>query len=341
MTYNYPASTSIEVTKSWLDSPATRLGTYDVLGLLTLVPGSGALPTIRTAAPGEFSMDTYSIVDVQSRFRLNALTGILPASATSLDSDFESSWDINSTVAYHYLQSSYGDLPQDLGERLTALDKASGKQLFSYDFARGLSVLRTPLSGSANQLEASLKYDIGYSYVALGEWSWKVIDPSAQAVAGSDSGSLLFVNGDRTPSSGIPVSGTATYDARTLNGWVSVPFSLMADFGQRTMSASILQDYRYDPAGDILDNPLAYGIHVSGSAPFSADGLFNIPLNGTVNGGSYPTNTPSLPAAEAVTGSMNGAFFGPHAEQVGGIFELDRANGSQLFQDAFVGQQRP
>jgi hypothetical protein len=38
---------------------------------------------------------------------------------------------------------------------------------------------------------------------------------------------------------------------------------------------------------------------------------------------------------------MNGAFFGPHAEQVGGTLALDRADGSLLLQDAFVGQQHP
>jgi hypothetical protein len=36
---------------------------------------------------------------------------------------------------------------------------------------------------------------------------------------------------------------------------------------------------------------------------------------------------------------MNGAFFGPHAEQVGGTFAVQRAGGTLLMQDAFVGQQ--
>ena len=144
------------------------------------------------------------------------------------------------------------------------------------------------------------------------------------------------------PTTGIPVSGTATYDARTLLGWVKSPFTLTADFGARTIAALIDQDYRYNAAGDSMDYPLAFGIHVAGSAPFSSEGLFEIPLAGTVNyTDSYPLNTPEGPPSQSVTGAMNGAFFGPHAEQVGGTFSLDRANGSQLFQDAFVGQQHP
>jgi len=338
--YNYPASTSIEVKKSWLDSPATRLGNYDVLGRLTLFPANGGSPTIHATAPGEFSMDTYSIVDVQSRFRLNAPDGILPPLAKTLNAGFESSWDINSTVAYHY-SNPYGDsATQDLGERLSAFDKASGKELFSYDFTRGVGGTM-PLLGTANQLRTLLDYDIGYSYVAMGEWSWSVVDLNGNASANSESGRLLFAEGNRTPTSGIPVSGTATYDARGLN-FVKGPFTLTADFSQRTMAALIDQDYRYNPADpDIGDDPLAHGIHVAGSAPFTNDGLFNVPLSGTVNwSDGYVTNSPQTPPAEPVTGMMNGAFFGPSAEQVGGTLFLNQSNGVQRMQDAFVGQQR-
>jgi len=107
------------------------------------------------------------------------------------------------------------------------------------------------------------------------------------------------------------------------------------------MAAVINQDYRYQPNGDLMDYPLAFGIHVSGSAPFS-NGLFNIPLTGTANwASSYAINTSVAPPPESVTGSMNGAFFGPNAEQVGGTFFLNRSSGAQLMQDAFVGQRRP
>jgi hypothetical protein len=36
---------------------------------------------------------------------------------------------------------------------------------------------------------------------------------------------------------------------------------------------------------------------------------------------------------------MDGAFFGPRAEQVGGTFSLSDSNGVRVLQDAFVGQQ--
>jgi hypothetical protein len=162
-------------------------------------------------------------------------------------------------------------------------------------------------------------------------------------VPGSDTSNLLFVNGDRTPASGIPVSGTATYDAHGLvllssNGTPGLPFTLTADFGQRTISTRIDQDYRYyqenNPVGG--GEPIL-GIHVGGAAPFKNSGTFDIPLSGTANYSAF--NAPTPPPAEPVTGMMNGAFFGPHAEQIGGTFGLIRPNGTLLAQDAFVGQQ--
>jgi hypothetical protein len=101
------------------------------------------------------------------------------------------------------------------------------------------------------------------------------------------------------------------------------------------IAALINQDDRSQPNA----YPLAFGIHVAGSAPFSSDGLFNIALSGTTNFTSnYTLNTP--PPTETVSGAMNGAFFGPNAEQVGGTFVLNRSNGTQMLQDAFVGQQQ-
>ena len=88
-----------------------------------------------------------------------------------------------------------------------------------------------------------------------------------------------------------------------------------------------------------MDYP-APGIHVSGSATFT-NGSFSIPLSGTMNYGSgYQINTPQTPLSQAVIGNMNGAFFGPHAEQVGGTFAVGPAGGAPVLQDAFVGQRQ-
>jgi hypothetical protein len=201
-----------------------------------------------------------------------------------------------------------------------------------------------PFTADKN-LQTNFSYDAGYSYVSMGEWNWYFVHLDGGTAAGGF-GDLLFVNGDRTPAAGVPVSGKATYDAHTLallssNLTPGIPFTLTADFGAQTISTRIDQDYRYQPNGDLLDYP-APGIHVGGSAPFSNNGTFDIPLTGTANyNDGYPLNTPETPPTQAVTGDMDGAFFGPHAEQVGGVFSLESKGGVQIMQDAFVGQQSP
>ena len=186
------------------------------------------------------------------------------------------SWDINPSVAYFY-GNPYESQLQAVGQRLTAFDKAqdgSETKLFSYDFTRGTTSTTTSL-GSGKSLSATLDYDIGYSYVAMGEWSWRVVD--LNGAAAGDFGDLLFVNGDRTPASGIPVSGTATYDAHTLallstNFTAGIPVHAHRRFrpahDRRRASTKIIDTMR-EPASTATQ---LLGIHVGGSAPFSNNG---------------------------------------------------------------------
>lgn len=342
----YSLMHTLDVQTNWLDSPATRNGNYDLLGRLTVTPQGGGSTSSRTVSAGEFRMATNLYFGQNSgdfpSYSLTSPAGILPGTVTSLGPvSAISSWDINQNVAYRYDYPYSGDFTQALGQRLTAFDKAADgteTQLFSYDLTRATTSSTTSLA-SGNSLRATLTYDIGNSYVSMGEWSWRIVDLDGKTVPGTESGQLLFASGERTPASGIPVSGTATYDARSLllrssSGALGIPFTLTADFGVRTIAAQIDQDFKNFG----IDDPIQ-GIHVSGSAPFSNDGSFDIALAGTVNY-SYQ-NQANPPPSQAATGEMNGAFFRPQAEQVGGTFFVQRSGDQQpLLQDAFVGQQR-
>lgn len=334
---------TIDVQTSWLDSPATRSGNYGVIGRLTLTPGNGGATINRLAAPGElqFRVSRY-FDDDPTNYYLDAPAGLLPGGRTSIgvtaDTD---SWIFNYAGPNYRYDTPYEDYPQYFGQNLKEYDVApSGSKTLriNYDYSRGVQTSTQQLTNSTN-LNSSLLYDVGLSYVAMGEWSWRVVD--LNGTAAGDFGDLLFVNGDRTPSAGIPVSGTATYDAHTLallssSGDAGIPFTLTADFAQRTMSTAIDQNYLYDPSTSTTEPIL--GIHVGGSAPFNNNGTFDIPLTGTVNYAHTPQ--PVTPLPEPVTGTMNGALFGPQAQQVGGVFSLERADQTLLVQDAFVGQKR-
>jgi hypothetical protein len=334
---------TIDVQTAWLDSPATRNGNYSVIGGLTLTPGNGNATSYRLAAPGELQMRVSRYFDDDpTNYFLDAPAGLLPGGLTSIGvtADIDS-WDFNYGGPNYRYDNPYGDYAQYLGQNLKEYEVApDGTRTLriNYDYSRGVSANTQPLTSSTS-LATSLLYDIGFSYVAMGEWSWRVVD--LNGTAAGDFGDLLFVNGDRTPSAGIPVSGTATYDAHTLallssSGDAGIPFTLTADFAQRTMSTAIDQNYLYDPSSSTTVPIL--GIHVGGSAPFNNNGTFDIPLTGTVNYAHTPQ--PVTPLPEPVTGTMDGAFFGPHAEQVGGVFALQRPDQTVLVQDAFAGQKR-
>ena len=286
--------------------PVSQVGSYDLMGRLTLNPGSGIAAdwTYRNAAPGEFSMTVSQSTGSLFSYTLNASAGIFPG-----DTDL-----LNAAPAYWAIDPN--------------------------GFLRSGSYQIQPFSADTN-LRIGTFLDVGYSYVSMGDWQWSLVDLQGNP-GGRQSGDLLFVSGDRTPASAIPISGTATYDAHTLlmrssSGSPGIPFTLTADFGQRTISTRIDQDFNNWDDGDPMNSDPIQGIHVDGSAPFSNDGSFDIPLTGTVNY-SYQ-NLPAPPASQAATGDMNGAFFGPNAEQVGGTFSLHRSGETVLYQDAFVGQQ--
>jgi hypothetical protein len=321
----------LDVKTSWLDRAGTQAGTYEVIGRFGSSSGSG-----RLLNPGEFSFTVAKSNDAFSY----GLTGGAISMTSSSPKIF---WSPNLTDGSQISGSELGGKwTQFLGQHLVAYrvhDDGSEEEYMSYDFRRGTS--------SSSQPGATLTYDVGYSYVAMGEWAWRAVD-----LAGTpDVDELLFVNGERTPRSAIPVSGKATYDAHALSllapaydsAVPALPITLTADFGQRTIATRIDQDYQHyedamsygDPA---IRTTAILGIHVGGSAPFNTDGTWDIPLTGTVNYSG--TNALETPPTEPVTGTMDGAFFGPHAEEVGGTFSLDRGDGPPI-QDAFVGQQRP
>lgn len=224
---------------------------------------------------------------------------------------------------------------------LTSIDFSPSTVEVTSSATRGSYSQTLPFSATEN-LVTGFAFDPGYSYVSMGEWGWRFVHTDQSSAEGG--GDLLFVTGDRTPAAGIPASGTATYDAHSFellssNLTRGIPFTLTADFGQRTISAQIDQDYRYIATNaDLLDDP-APAIHVSGTASFSNSGSFDIPLAGTASERSY--NVPTPPPLDPVTGSVDGAFFGPNAEQVGGSFILRRAaDEAPMYGDTFVGQQR-
>jgi len=309
-----PAAATVEVDTSWLTSPATKVGSYDVLGLVSRTLAGTS--SVRTASPGEFKLDV-SQPNQGFAYVLEAPLSFLPGNLTSIAVPVPTeSWDFIVGGTNHRYENPYGDYPQFFGQNLKEYEVASnGSKTLREDYDYDHAVVENAIVvlPSGQRISESVLFDAGLSYVAMGEWTWGTVtvNSDGSSTPTGDRSSVYFAYGERTPGAAIPVSGSATYDAATLSG--SLPFSLTADFGARSIATQISQASMFS---------------VSGSAPFRNDGSFDIPLAGTAG-------------SQAATGSMDGAFFGPHAEQVGGTFAVGPTGGSILVQDAFVGQQHP
>jgi hypothetical protein len=307
---------SVEVQTSLLASPATKAGTYDLIGLVNRK--AGGTSTSQFTTDGQFRLAVAG-PDTNRGFTytLNAPSNFLPVSSTKFDLPVPlESWDFNPGGTNFRYEHPYGDTLQFFGENLKEYEvSADGTKTLreNYDYSHATFQNAAVELPSGQAISESLVFDVGLSYVAMGEWSWEAVTVNGDGTVtpSGDSNSIYFAYGSRTPASGIPASGTATFDARTLGASsASLPFSLTADFGKRSISTEISQ-------------PSVFA--VSGSAPFDNSGSFDIPLTGSAG-------------AQAASGNMDGAFFGPHAEQVGGVVSVGASQGP-LFQDAFVGQQ--
>jgi hypothetical protein len=271
------------------------------------------------AAPGEFGLRVLKQGD-GFMYVLDGPASFLPQGIASAGLPVPiDSWIFNPGGPNYRYDTPYEDYPQYFGQNLKEYEiHTDGSKVLreDYDFDHAVVQNADIELENGRRVSESLVFDVGLSYVAMGEWSWGPVTINADGTATptGDSNTIYFAYGSRTPGSGIPASGKATYDAHTLGGTGndSIPLSLTADFGQRSISTEITLPSYFD---------------VGGSAPFSNDGSFDIPLSGSAG-------------SQAASGSMDGAFFGPHAEQVGGVFSVE-SQGNTLMQDAFVGQQQP
>lgn len=114
-----------------------------------------------------------------------------------------------------------------------------------------------------------------------------------------DDGSLFnFAHGTSlTPSENIPNSGVVSYTGRSINNFAAGDARFDVDFGSRKVTGTL-----------------------SGGAGFGAD----ISIDANISGNKFNGS-----AVRAITrADVQGAFFGPNAEEMGGVFKGGDMNGS-------------
>lgn len=177
----------------------------------------------------------------------------------------------------------------------------------------------------------------------------------------------MMVFGQRTEPGGMPLTGKARYVLNSLfspqgtddNGNPVFPYgktTLDIDFATRRLTGNhdldrIDDSYQTDEDGNeivgsdgkpILVHHSVLAIHVSGSTTVANDGAFDLALAGTGNlhAENLEAKT-SVDVSKPLTGAITGAFFGPQAAEVGGIWSLpvglDENGQVTVSTDAFAG----
>jgi hypothetical protein len=281
-------------------------------------PTSTPTPTSTEVArqtPINSSLDT--LVSPET-FNTVASTATLTASAdgtvsnvTSTQAGFKS--DV--TIAYNPSNQSYtvstkrGDINNQTVFTSSDIDANSGGVT---EYAKTIS--------STEDSQLLLTRSALLHYSSLGAWTNGRQSGSSQAIQAS-----FFVFGEETAVTAMPKTGTATYQLAVAgiarDG--STPYGIggsgtaNVDFGASRLTTALTAGL-YDGNGSFVSNQT-----LNGTATIASDfARFAGTLQGSVNG-------------TAVSGPMNGAFFGPSAEEIGGSFKV---SGGQLEAvGAFVG----
>jgi hypothetical protein len=177
---------SIVVDTSWLNSPATKAGSYGLLASISSRTIGGAT-SFRMAKPGEFNLDV-SKGGQAFQYMLGAPSGFLPGTLTKIGLPVPViSWDFNAGGPnYRYDDTPYGDYQQFFGSNLKEYDvHPDGSKVLREDYDYDHAVLLNPIvdlaSGQRNA--ESLIFDTGLSYVAMGEWSWGTVTTNPDGTA--------------------------------------------------------------------------------------------------------------------------------------------------------------
>jgi hypothetical protein len=289
--------------------------------MIALLDQAGSVPGTavnRLTAPGEFKITTYQ--QTQNANELS-YTLWLPG--------MDGYSTITALFPSRVVDTPVGPITERFGDQFTYTSgtvTGGGSRLLDYSPVASRDI------GGGRTFNSQLDYSTGLSYVSLGQWNWWISDNATGNT--EEYNSLYFVHGDRTPAGDIPASGTATYSGQSLgfstdavdrsNAYgAPIDVSLAADFGQRAIAAQLNRDAQ--TSGDSIGGyTTVASVELHGTGGITTSGSFAVPLAGTVN------TTP-------VAGALDGAFFGPNAEQVGGVFSVGNTAGQALVRDAFVG----
>ena len=186
----------------------------------------------------------------------------------------------------------------------------------------------------------------GWSYIT---WKPEVENPLT-ADSSEDALTATYatvVHGDRTPEAAMPASGTATYtgsmQAREFPGDSAVS-SLSPDATKYRGDAALTANFgNAGVGGRLTELQSRPGDNSSPWADVEGELAFDAGIGGTIPGNQFTageiTGTGDMAGYTGPSGAVRGAFFGPAAEEAGGVFEASRSDTDKVIIGHFGGKR--
>jgi transferrin binding protein len=233
-------------------------------------------------------------------------------------------------TAHSSAQLSYGTVPT-----MTAFSFSTPQSTESFS---GANVQCMPHSGvcgggNANTLAAVINPldpaapALAWNYQSFGYW---LSFPTNTTLA---AGAISF--GNVTPVTGIPTSGTATYQGLSSGGYIdpsgaafvhAAQMTSNVDFGARSLAFST-NNTTISPINSAAATPNP-ALNLSGTLTYAAGS----------NQFTGPVTTSGSVSDPAMAGNATGRFYGPNAEEMGGVFAV-KGTGPQGMLGGFGGKR--
>ena len=189
--------------------------------------------------------------------------------------------------------------------------------------------LNTNVNFGENIVNNIDEFTFGYSYVAVGSWDQKANSAPLQS-------STVLSFGYETPTSAMPKTGTATFSGlasanvfKPVSGTIAEASivgnaNLSANFSSGQVTGALTQMQQYDGMGTQPYHFLQWN-DVSLNASIA-------PGTSKFSGSTAATSAPGtgFSLAGSATGHIDGAFYGPAAQNLGAVWSLSDGTGSAI-----------
>ena len=256
------------------------------------------------------------------------------ASATTVSGTVTSTTLSSVDLANSSATLTYGAIPT-----MSAISFSAPASSVSYSGSSVQCVAHSGVCGGANTNSQAVAINpldppaptLAWNYQSFGYW--------LVTSSGTDAKAGVISYGSPTPVMGLPIAGTATYTGLSSgayvdpNGAVFVYAAQMqsnVDFGARTIGFST-SSTTVSPM-NVVANTAAPELDVTGTLAYSAgSNQFSGPISATGRGGP--------PSVKTLAGSATGQFYGPTAQEIGGVLSLKDTAGPQTMLGGFGGKR--